>query len=229
MKILITKKQFKNILQENIADKVYYHGSDHDFDNFNLYVNVREGLSAGLFITPDKRWASVWGDIIYTVKLKSNNIFDYRNQDHMRQYMEEVVKECNEDEFSDGVKITFSDVLEIFYGYHIDLILKKNKKKYQEYIKYFMENPEWVFDEEGDWIKETKRQQAKRNAANRIIDYPDDLTRMIMYIDRAYKIQDIDTNWREIEKESAVRIINGRLNYDGAYINEKKKYRFNDI
>lgn len=72
------------ILFENYSDDVWYHGSNNQFDVFDLTGNktYREIDLPVWFFTKDPDYARTYGKYVYTVKLDIHNTFDTSNKDH---------------------------------------------------------------------------------------------------------------------------------------------------
>ena len=89
------------ILFENYSDDVWYHGSNNQFDVFDLTSNktYQEIDLPVWFFTKDLDYARTYGKYIYTVKLDIHNTFDTSNKDHFDlfiRYLQEEGKSKSE-------------------------------------------------------------------------------------------------------------------------------------
>ena len=93
------RKIVREIIKESIGN-TYYHGSCKDFDKFesigfNKSVTIfGDTLEVqGNFITKNLDFAKIFskpGCFIYEVELLTNNIFDLRNKEHIKLYIDYI-------------------------------------------------------------------------------------------------------------------------------------------
>lgn len=222
MKILITESQYKNLMEIN--DNIYYHGSNVDFEKFELFPNHSgEQFISGVFLSLSKKYARKYGNIIYTCKLKRNNLFDFRNKNHMMKYMEILTtyfKKYNE--FKD-VDLSLSDIVKIFDGKWGNLIKEKNLSKYKELFYYYKNNQTYETDEYDEFMMSDAPLiiRAHNYAINNLLNNPNNTTALIDWINHSFVIYQGKDNWVNLEKAGVLNVIKDVMGFDGAYIMEQ--------
>jgi len=112
----------KNVINENYHNKTFYHGSCKDFNRFeNIGNNASTTMFGnklsvqGNFFTKNRAFAEIFakaamktleandGCFIYSVKILSNNIFDFTNVEHLENFIQyvgvEKYEEFKEEEY----------------------------------------------------------------------------------------------------------------------------------
>ena len=121
-KMIDKVKNFKQFVNENIDNDLYYHGSCNDFNRFeNIGNNASTTMFGnklsvqGNFFTKNRAFAEIFakaamktleandGCFIYSVKILSNLIFDFTNVEHRENFIQyvgvEKYEEFKEEEY----------------------------------------------------------------------------------------------------------------------------------
>jgi hypothetical protein len=85
-------------LFENFNKKIYYHGSNNKFENFENYDNKlwKEINLSVWFFTEDLEYAKTYGKYIYEVELAIHNTFNTEKKEHFDIFL----KHLKENKFS---------------------------------------------------------------------------------------------------------------------------------
>lgn len=83
-------KKFKQFINENLNNNIWYHGSNNEFSEFKLINNkgYREFDLPVWYFTKNLKYAKTYGKFLYKVKLYINNIFNTLNKKHFNLFVE---------------------------------------------------------------------------------------------------------------------------------------------